>query len=77
MWYYVGVAFWRRYNQSVTSVQGCKVRPINFSVSYLGNIFYSDGQNDGFFFLIYSDHHLNSIYINYCCFWLFFVLICY
>ena len=43
-------------------------------VSYLDNIF-SDKQN--FQILIYSDYHLNSIFINYCCVCLFCVLICY
>ena len=27
--------------------------------------------------LFYSDYHLNLIFINYCCFWLLCVLICY
>ena len=59
-------------------VQGWWEISINLCVIIFGNyIIFGQAELYGLFgFKFYSDYHLNSIYIYYCCFWLCFVM-CY
>ena len=54
-------------------IQRCQEHPINLCIIFGQYILFDQAELYGLFvlFQICSDHHLNLIYIYYCCFWLF------
>ena len=54
-------------------IQRCQELPINLCIIFGQYILFDQAELYGLFvlFQICSDHHLNLIYIYYCCFWLF------
>ena len=67
-------------SRGTTTVQGsqqcfqrCQELPINLCIIFGQYILFDQAELYGLFvlFQICSDHHLNLIYIYYCCFWLF------
>ena len=84
---YISTVFWRRISlmlrvnsRGTTTVQGsqqciqrCQEHPINLCIIFGQYILFDQAELYGLFvlFQICSDHHLNLIYIYYCCFWLF------
>ena len=79
---YISTVFWRRISLMlrVRGIQGsqqyiqrCQEHPINLCIIFGQYILFDQAELYGLFvlFQICSDHHLNLIYIYYCCFWLF------